>query len=481
MVDTAEVIEAFSKEAAMRLRVASVAILLILSTPVFVCGQDDPDLREGLNPRRTNNVTKTTIEQNNFAGLLVQLTFPNNAVVDYSYDAAGRPTSATGSGGITYALNATYAPHGALASVQNGASLVSTYFYNSRLQPCRISVRSSGSAPVNCADTGNIGNVVDFTYGFNLGTANNGNVAGIANNRVPDRSQTFVYDELNRIATAQTQATASTSLQHCWGETFSYDLWGNLLTIGGIQPTYNGCQQENLGVTVTVKNQMSGYCYDAAGNLVLNSPCPQPPGTAFTPTYSYDAENRMTATAGVTYTYDGDGKRVKKDQASGSTYDKLYWYGMGSDPLLETDLAGNNGMEFVFFGGKRIARRDSGGAVAYFFADHLGTSRAVTNAAGGNPDESDFYPFGGERVVSETLPNQNYKFTGKERDTESTLDFFIARHYASNLGRFVSVDPGNTSGFENLARGPSKLEWVCLCAKQPVELRRSGRFELAGL
>jgi hypothetical protein len=36
--------------------------------------------------------------------------------------------------GINYALNAAYAPHGAPASVQNGASLVSTLFYNNRLQ-----------------------------------------------------------------------------------------------------------------------------------------------------------------------------------------------------------------------------------------------------------------------------------------------------------------------------------------------------------
>jgi RHS repeat-associated protein len=104
------------------------------------------------------------------------------------------------------------------------------------------------------------------------------------------------------------------------------------------------------------------------------------------------------------------------------------------------NAAGGTPMEFIFFGGKRIARRDSGGAVSYFFADHLGTSRVVTNATGGNPEESDFYPFGGERVVTDALPDQNYKFTGKERDTESGLDFFIARHYASNLGRFLQPD-----------------------------------------
>lgn len=34
-----------------------------------------------------------------------------------------------------------------------------------------------------------------------------------------------------------------------------------------------------------------------------------------------------------------------------------------------------------------------------------------------------------------------YKFTGKERDAESGLDYFGARHYASTMGRFMSPDP----------------------------------------
>lgn len=110
--------------------------------------------------------------------------------------------------------------------------------------------------------------------------------------------------------------------------------------------------------------------------------------------------------------------------------------------LLETDLAGNNPTEFVFFGGKRIARRDSGGAISYFFADHLGSSRVLTNSSGTVVEDSDFYPFGGERVFTDTLTDQNYKFTSKERDFESAsqLDYFVARHYAWRLGRFLQPD-----------------------------------------
>jgi RHS repeat-associated protein len=141
---------------------------------------------------------------------------------------------------------------------------------------------------------------------------------------------------------------------------------------------------------------------------------------------------------------------VKKDQTSGSTYDTLYWYGAGSNVVMETDLTGNLLDEYVFFNGQRMARRRaSDGAIFYFFSDHLGSNRIVTNATGGVVEDSDFYPFGGERVVTDTL-NNNYKFTGHERDGESGLDYFVARHYAFTLGRFLQPDlpfadqrPGN--------------------------------------
>jgi RHS repeat-associated protein len=64
----------------------------------------------------------------------------------------------------------------------------------------------------------------------------------------------------------------------------------------------------------------------------------------------------------------------------------------------------------------------------------------VANASGGIENESDYYPYGGEMVITQTLANQNYKFTGKERDSESNLDNFGARYYGSSLGRFMTPD-----------------------------------------
>jgi hypothetical protein len=69
-----------------------------------------------------------------------------------------------------------------------------------------------------------------------------------------------------------------------------------------------------------------------------------------TATYLYDPENRLADVGGLTFTYDGDGKRVKKSSGT------LYWTGMGSDALAESNLAGTVTDEYIFFGGKRIAR-----------------------------------------------------------------------------------------------------------------------------
>jgi YD repeat-containing protein len=104
-------------------------------------------------------------------------------------------------------------------------------------------------------------------------------------NGVSTRTQTFTYDPLNRIATAKTNSTTGTK---CWGETFSYDPWGNSLTIGGVSG-YSACMQENLAVTATLKNQVGTNTYDSAGNLTnVTSP---------SASYTYDAEHDVTATS----------------------------------------------------------------------------------------------------------------------------------------------------------------------------------------
>jgi RHS repeat-associated protein len=87
---------------------------------------------------------------------------------------------------------------------------------------------------------------------------------------------------------------------------------------------------------------------------------------------------------------------------------------------------------------------DSSGNLFVYFADSLGSSRKIEEVAAGASTatvcyDADFYPFGRENTFTNTC-SQNYKFTGKERDSESGLDYFGARYYSSSLGRFMTPD-----------------------------------------
>jgi RHS repeat-associated protein len=108
--------------------------------------------------------------------------------------------------------------------------------------------------------------------------------------------------------------------------------------------------------------------------------------------------------------------------------------------LAESDLSGAIQVEYVYFNGRRIAQRDvAGGNTHYYLTDHIGSARVVTNAAGAIVEESDFYPFGTERVVTDTM-NNTIKFAGMERDTESALDHTLYRQYSASLARWLSPD-----------------------------------------
>jgi RHS repeat-associated protein len=113
---------------------------------------------------------------------------------------------------------------------------------------------------------------------------------------------------------------------------------------------------------------------------------------------------------------------------------------MGGNTLAEGDGSGNLTAEYVYFGGKRVARIDlPANTVHYYLSDHLGSTSIVASAAGSVEEESDYYPFGTEVVV--TGGANELKFTGKRRDTESQLDYFGARYYLNIFGRFSSSDP----------------------------------------
>ena len=173
--------------------------------------------------------------------------------------------------------------------------------------------------------------------------------------------------------------------------TSGIDAWGNLTARAGVTGKTN---YEPLSVTAGTNNRLSGFGYDPAGNMTSNG----------STSYVYDDENRLIATAGYSYLYDGDGQRVEKctegtapGKSATSATGTLYWRGLESDPLNETDLAGNVQNTYVFFNGKRVARSDSAGVLHYYFSDYLGSHGVVVNATGSACEQDiDYYPYGGQ-------------------------------------------------------------------------------------
>jgi RHS repeat-associated protein len=415
------------------------------------------------NQRTTNGHTKTSTYYLDLSGNVTQAVYPTGRVVNYGYDAADRPSNASdGSNGITYASDFESAPTGCLSgkvcytpqgtfyalSIGQTSSFTGlnlTHTYNSRLQPNEFKASSSG------------GNAIDITYGFvdPVTSHNSGHVYSITNNLDSTRSQTFTYDQLNRITGAQTNSTYSTSPAHCWGENYSIDAWGNLQSISATtNSSYTGCTVESgFSMVADGNNHLTSFfSHDAAGNVMQDG----------TFAYTWDAEGELKSAGGVNYTYDGDGRRVSKSNG------KLYWYGSGGDILAETDTSGNTTAEYIFFGGKRVAMLPASSTPIYYVEDMLGTSRVTTTNTGTVCYDADFYPYGGERTYTNSC-SQNYKFEGKERDTETGNDEFGARYYSNRFGRWLSADWSNVPvavPYANLTN-PQTLNLYAMVADDP--------------
>ena len=371
-------------------------------------------------------------------GALSKLTTPPLKTIVYTYNGAARAISAVDStDGINFATSATYAPQGALTGMTNGntstfAGITTNNAYNDRLQPILLSAASpSGTVFSFCFDF-HLGVAVNATpCSFSASSGNNGNVYQMVNNRDNTRTENFTYDPLNRIASGYSSGTQ-------WGETFTIDSWGNLTNRAGVT---GKTSYEPLNTSAGTNNQLSGYGYDVAGSMTSN-------GSTL---YVYDAENRLVWTSGYKYVYDGNGDRVEKCVVATSTTacptsgtnGTLYWRNVDGGTLDESDLSGNASEEYIFLDSQRIARRDvSTNFMHYYFSDHLGSHGVVENATGSTCEQDiDYYPYGGVEQDYCGTVGQNYKFTDKERDTESGLDNFEARYLGSSLGRFMSPDP----------------------------------------
>jgi RHS repeat-associated protein len=370
----------------------------------------------------------------NRAGALTRELYPSGKAVVTEYDLAGRVAGVKKEGGDYYvgaiASDATnriqYTAHGAVKAMKLGNGLWEHSNFNGRLQPIQIGLGTSSSNSSSLQ--------LDYTYHTTALTNNNGNVRSqhIVVGTM-DVTQTYEYDELNRLQSAEEKLSGQTPTSQ-WKQSFTYDRFGNRKFDTSSTATF-----PQSGSTSVLGPQLdfnasnnrittSGYEYDSAGNVK------QEPTTSTNKSYAYDGENHQVSYsfngAMTHYVYDGDGKRVMKWDNSGTI---VYVY----------DALGQLAAEYT-----TAAPQNNG--ISYLTTDHLGSTRVVSGKdGGGNANVKaryDYLPFGEE--LPSGLGGRNYltdntkqKFTGHERDPETKLDFAQARYCSSAAGRFMSVDP----------------------------------------
>jgi RHS repeat-associated protein len=172
----------------------------------------------------------------------------------------------------------------------------------------------------------------------------------------------------------------------------------------------------------------------------------------------------------ATYGYDVFGDRIEKDvwtHSSGTTTTTRFAYdlgdsspslnGLGSAGSIWSDLNSSNGLLTRYIFGdavdQMVARISSSGTAAWYLTDRLGSVRDITDNTGAVIDHVNYDGFG--NVTSETQPTNGdrFKWTGRELDSETGLQYNRARYYDPKTGRWISQDPvGLGAGDGNLYR-----------------------------
>ena len=179
------------------------------------------------------------------------------------------------------------------------------------------------------------------------------------------------------------------------------------------------------------------FTYDDMGNMITKSN-----GTD-TWCYTYDARNQLIQLEKNQqvigqYTYDGDGRRIKKTEWIESLqqyHDIIYVYS-GLSVIYEKNLTTDQAAAYIYGPTGRIAKKVNG-LVDYYHTDHLGSTRLITDQSGNVVSEVTYEPFGESEVTGD---NDRYLYNGKEKDS-SELYYYGRRYYDPHIGRFITRDP----------------------------------------
>lgn len=388
---------------------------------------------------------------------LTQLQYASGRVVQLSYNYVGQlceiasSTTTCGSASTPYATGYGYNASGQLTGLKYGNGIYASLGYSNRQQMSCLDYSTTNRNGTCTHDTTssfglNYYYALDSTNCLNGTPGNDNQIQCITDSVNSGRTANYTYDALGRLNTAITNG--STAYPQ-WGLSWSYDRYGNRLSqsVTAGSGYTSSLSFANPGGAQT--NHPDGWCFDASGNLLAKSgTCPPP-----APTLVFDGENRMVSDGAATMTYDGNGVRVQKcsPNCTSPTSSTVFIFS-GSQDIAEYDngaAPSAPSREFIHsdgLPGSGLLATITGGSsptVTYFHDDHLDW-RISTDGTTGSPTYGQVIGYQGHYPFGESWYSNNgneFVFTTYQRDSESGLDYAMARYYDSTAARFCSVDP----------------------------------------
>lgn len=415
-------------------------------------------------------------------GRLDELTYPDGEVLHHDYDSGGLLASMEGTKGdydYPYLDRLEYDEFGDRRLQVTGNGVRTTYAYDPDTRRLKRQATNTPSQEIQ-----------DLNYGYDAV----GNVTGLQN-PLPGSggglggrpgSQTFAYDQYNRLTHADGTYELGPSQHRDYTYDTTYDADGNMATkkqrdvvVRAGQTTVRGATTYDLG-DITYEPDRAHqirkagprkYAYDADGNVTgYNSRTQRQIAT-------YDTAGLMR-TIGIPgsitkYTYDGDGElAIERDPRGNQTTFVNDWYTVRSDGAPT---------KHIFADGDRLAGQevddsDNREQRHFLHKDLQGSTNVVTDDRVLAVEHHERFPFGEDWVVEQNPPTTPYQFAGGLLDQEHGLTNLGVRWYDPRDQVFNAADPMLAEDPEEAAEDPGLLPAYTYAESSPLRLvDRGGR------
>ncbi len=428
----------------------------------------------------------------------VQAALPSGRTVDTVYDTAGRPTGMTydeagstftyddsgsgccGSGLLMASVTRTPAAVGAEQSLAfdydgplvtemvwiGAANGQFAYTYDNNFFLTGVSF-ASGSDAVNVTVTRDTDGLPTTVGPFAF--TRSGPMGAVSEVSDGTLSILYSYDGTGRILARSSSVLTASAFE--WG--LVYNNAGKIMTrtetVAGATHTYQYTYDADGQLTEVTRDgteTVEQYTYDVNGNRTstlsgaasydAQDRLTNLDGTAYafdvdgyltgrgTDTFAYSARGELIAATvdgtTITYSYDSFGRRVGRNDASGS---HEYLYGNPGNPFQVSAVRDSSGLLTFYYYDEYgyLVAFVRNGAWYYVATDQVGSPRVVTDNAGTPLKVVEYDSFG--VVLSDSAPSLDLPigFAGGLTDSTTGLIRFGLRDYGPQTGRWTARDP----------------------------------------